>query len=74
MCQQVLRNNIGIAYPAIDESCLLDILLPIAKKDLKNLATQAQTIVQAESELEALRTEFQDKIQKRIATWKEKIA
>ena len=47
---------------------------PIAKKDLKNLATQAQTIVQAESELEALRTEFQDKIQKRIATWKEKIA
>ena len=74
VCQQVLRNNIGIAYPAIDESCLLDILLPIAKKDLKNLATQAQTIVQAESELEALRTEFQDKIQKRIATWKEKIA
>ena len=74
VCQQVLRNNIGIAYPAIDESCLLDILLPIAKKDLKNFATQAQTIVQAESELEALRTEFQDKIQKQIAMWKEKIA
>ncbi len=74
VCQQVLRNNIGIAYPAIDESCLLDILLPIAKKDLKNFATQAQTIVQAESELEELRTEFQDKIQKQIAMWKEKIA
>ena len=74
VCQQVLRNNIGIAYPAIDESCLLDILLPIAKKDLKNLAIQAQTIVQAESELETLRTELQDKIQGRIAMWKEKIA
>jgi type I restriction-modification system DNA methylase subunit/transcriptional regulator with XRE-family HTH domain len=74
VCQQVLRNNIGIAYPAIDESCLLDLLLPITKKDLKNLATQAQIIIQAESELEALRTEFQDKIQRRIAMWKEKIA
>ena len=74
VCQQVLRNNIGIAYPAIDEPCLLDILLPITKKDLKNLTTQAQTIVQAESELEALRTEFQDKIQRRIAMWEEKIS
>lgn len=73
VCQQVLRNNIGIAYPAIDESCLLDILLPIAKKDLKNLATQAQTIVQVESGLEALRKEFQDKIQNRIALWEKKI-
>ena len=49
--QQILRNNIGIAYPAINEECLLGILLPIAASDLRELAIESETLRSLKEEL-----------------------
>ena len=74
VCMQVLKNNIGIAYPAIDESCLPSILLPVTYKDLNKFEAQAEAIAQAESKLDALRSEFQEDIQTLIAKWEQEIS
>lgn len=42
--KQLMRNNIGIAYPAIEEGCFLEILLPIKKEQLQQLNVKAQKI------------------------------
>jgi type I restriction enzyme, S subunit len=34
---QLLRNNVGIAYPAIDESCLPDVVLPFTAEQIAAL-------------------------------------
>src|SRR5438132_1531631 len=42
--EQLLRNNIGIAYPAIDESCLPDVLLPLDRQELAALSDEARIV------------------------------
>lgn len=66
---QVLRNNVGIAYPAIDESCLLDILLPIRRQDLALMKTHAEAILTLEKKLQAMREDFSKEIRKVIHNW-----
>ncbi len=56
--RQLMRNNVGIAYPAISESCLLDVLLPIRREDLPRLEQQAEEIAAAEGRLYHLRKHF----------------
>ena len=41
---QILRNNVGIAYPAIDEDCLLRILLPVNTSQLGPLAATSREV------------------------------
>ena len=48
---QLMRNNVGIAYPAIEESCLPTILLPIARRDLVRLEAQADRLLDDEAAL-----------------------
>ena len=55
---QLMRNNVGIAYPAINESCLLDVLLPIRSEDLPRLEQEAKEIAVAEGRLYQLRQHF----------------
>ena len=50
---QLMRNNVGIAYPAINESCLLEVLLPIQREDLLNLQRRAREIAEAEEQRKA---------------------
>lgn len=59
--EQILRNNIGIAYPAINEECLLALLLPVHVSDLDTLASAADkvrairaTLLQQEDKLHEL--------------------
>ena len=66
---QVLRNNIGIAYPAIDESCLLKVLLPIENEKVDATSKSAETILETEQRSRALRREFDDKIGDLIKIW-----
>lgn len=48
---QLLRSNVGIAYPVIDESCLAGLLLPISRADLARLDADADELLAAEAAL-----------------------
>jgi type I restriction enzyme S subunit len=56
---QLIRSNVGIAYPAIDERCLLDVLLPIKKSDLHRGDNKADEVFKAELNLQEKRAEFE---------------
>ena len=66
---QVLRNNMGIAYPVIEESCLLDIVLPIPKHRLAKLGDSAKRIQAARQEVASLEQGFQIQIGQLLAEW-----
>lgn len=46
---QFIRNNVGIAYPAIDSRILEDIVLPATLEDLNSLQSAAQSYADAVS-------------------------
>jgi len=66
---QVLRNTIGIAYPAIDEQCLLNILLPVDKQGIDALEEQAELILDSEIRTQALRTDLASALVGSIQNW-----
>ena len=68
---QIMRNNIGIAYPAIDEGCLSDVLLPIKPDDLDALKESSDTMLDLEKKLEDLRGDFLKKLQDTLEKWEE---
>jgi len=57
---QVIRNNIGISYPAISEASCLDLVLPIARKDLPTFAASAEKLWKAQEQFEAAQRAFLD--------------
>jgi len=67
---QLMRNNVGIAYPAINESCLLDVLLPIRREDLPRLESQAKEIAAAEERLFHIRRQFSETLSDAGAGWR----
>jgi hypothetical protein len=56
--EQLVRNNVGIAYPAIEEEILPDIILPIRKDDIARLNRVSLKLIAREQELRKLRAEF----------------
>jgi hypothetical protein len=68
---QLMRNNVGIAYPAIDETCLSGVLLPARLEDLPKLQRQAKEISELEERLHGIRTQFQDSIENVGAAWRQ---
>ena len=66
---QVLRNNVGIAYPAIDEGCLSDILLPASEEQLDALATAASEIAVLRSKLRETVDKFTSRVNDAIGDW-----
>jgi type I restriction-modification system DNA methylase subunit len=67
---QVLRNTLGIAYPAIDEQCLLGILLPIKRKGMKSLEKQAESIIDLERQAQSVRADFAGAISGVTRRWR----
>jgi type I restriction-modification system DNA methylase subunit len=55
---QVMRNNMGIAYPAIEEACLLEIIIPIRLELLLSLNDNAQAILTLERQVQEMREDF----------------
>jgi len=45
---QLMRNNMGVAYPAVDESCVDNLLLPIERGLLETLGAEAERVRQAQ--------------------------
>jgi type I restriction-modification system DNA methylase subunit len=68
---QVLRNNIGIAYPAIDEACLLDVLLPITSDQLSTFAEEARQLMEAEQKTINLRKRLAGHLAEQLKNWSE---
>jgi type I restriction-modification system DNA methylase subunit len=66
---QVLRNNVGIAYPAIYESCLLDIVLPIDKKKIADLEISASSFQLSLDKLYETKREFNLEVEQSFRAW-----
>lgn len=68
---QLMRNNVGIAYPAINESCLLNVLLPVSKQDLPKLEKQAKEIADAENRLYGQRVRLRSALEDAGSSWRQ---
>ncbi len=67
--EQILRNNIGIAYPAISEECLLGVLLPVLRKDMNLLQEKAGNLREMRSKLAQEECLFSKSMDKLISSW-----
>lgn len=68
---QLMRNNVGIAYPAIDESCLSRVLLPVRRDELAKLRQQAVAISELEERLYGIRKQFKESIENAGVAWRQ---
>lgn len=68
---QLMRNNVGIAYPAIKESCLPTVLLPVQKADLPKLECLSREIAATEERLHEFRKEFNKSIGDAGSEWRQ---
>jgi type I restriction-modification system DNA methylase subunit len=68
---QLMRNNVGIAYPAIRESCLLDVLLPVHRLDLPRLEQLAKEIASSQEKLFVMRKQFMGTIEEAGTAWRQ---
>jgi len=68
---QLTRNNVGIAYPAIEESCLLGVLLPVRRRDLRDLEKRAVEIIDAERRVHSTRLAFLTTIEQLGDRWRQ---
>lgn len=66
---QILRNNVGIAYPAIYENCLLDIVLPIDKKQIANLELRASDFQNSWEKLYEAKCRFDLELDNNFRIW-----
>ncbi len=56
--EQLIRHNVGIAYPAIEEECLPDIILPISKAQLVKINRAAVGALEVEEAAKNSRLEL----------------
>lgn len=60
--RQMIRANIGIAYPAISEASCLDLVLPIARDDVPAFSVSAAELWKAQEQFEAAQTAFLNEV------------
>jgi type I restriction-modification system DNA methylase subunit len=56
--KQMVRNNIGIAYPAISEAACLELILPVNRIDIGTLSVAAEKLSRAQIKFEETRRAF----------------
>lgn len=66
---QILRHNSGIAYPAIDEACLPDIVFPITAEQIAALSGTAARVQQLREETATVSAELCRAIDECIHAW-----
>ena len=66
---QVLRNNVGIAYPAVDEACLVWIVLPLQAAALSGLAELAGGVERARAALDEAEGAFSSAVSAATKAW-----
>lgn len=60
--RQMIRNNIGIAYPAISETSCLELVLPISRDDVASFSISAEKLWMAQKQFEAAQRAFLDEV------------
>jgi transcriptional regulator with XRE-family HTH domain/SAM-dependent methyltransferase len=68
---QIMRNNVGIAYPAIEEHILLDVLLPINRVSLCELTQLSEQLNRIERETLELRSNYLAKVGTLTFAWQQ---
>ena len=66
---QIMRNNTGIAYPAIDENCLTDVLLPINPAKISGLESLSEEVSAARRLLRKTEDKFASRLHAEIDAW-----
>ena len=66
---QILRYNVGIAYPAIDEDCLKGILLPITTTQLQPLEAHSEHVISLRTKLFLAEDTLAKEISKITSAW-----
>jgi hypothetical protein len=66
---QVMRNNTGIAYPAIDESCLLSVVLPANREDLGGVEEKARALQLLRARAAVIENDLANAIDAAIMRW-----
>jgi SAM-dependent methyltransferase len=51
--RQMIRNNIGIAYPAISEESCLELILPVKREDINELTVSAVSVASRQDAFES---------------------
>jgi len=64
---QIVRNTLGIAYPAVEEGCLLDLVLPVGAGDLGELAEYGARLAALQHESMAVRHALTREIERAAA-------
>ncbi|MFT8781501.1 N-6 DNA methylase [Acetobacter orientalis] len=60
--RQMIRNNIGIAYPSISEASCLSLILPITKRDVPTFSVSAEKLWKAQEHFEAAQQTFLNEV------------
>ena len=66
---QILRNNVGIAYPAVDEECLSEVLLPVSEDQLGVLASSASEVAVLRNRLRQVENDFASLVNDAMSLW-----
>ena len=68
---QILRNNMGIAYPAVDEDCLTNLLLPIDADRLRLLTSYSIELAEVRSRLREIEGNHSLRLSEAMSEWLE---
>jgi len=66
---QLMRNNIGVAYPTVDETCFLDIVLPISIDQINAMNEESEMLTQLQVTLNNSRESFSNDLNRKICNW-----
>lgn len=69
---QIVRHATGIAYPAVDEHCIADVILPIGTEQLGGLASCAVKVAKAKNRLLVAEAAFASQVAHATTQWLEK--
>jgi transcriptional regulator with XRE-family HTH domain len=66
---QLMRNNMGVAYPAIDEECLIEVVLPASTEQVASLAALAGRFHECLSQAVDARGQFLGETTGVVTSW-----
>ena len=69
--RQLMRHNVGVAYPTVEESAFYNLVLPISESDLLAESKKFDELVELERKVKSKRQEFKSKIRNLSVDWED---
>ena len=66
---QLVRHATGIAYPAVDEQCIVNIILPISTHQLDDLSICAEKVATIRNQQQAAEAAFASQVEQATIQW-----